>query len=632
VPGTIVNVVVLIEHSEYKSVVEHKISSLASVEQLIQELLVRLKAPGSILAWEIVYQNRILTYKATIGSVTHDQAVKKLIVVLRQATTDSGADTKTTMLEGSEFELALDDANRAAEAFDEEVEAAESAEDDELADFDEKPAKSKTKMGKKMSVHDEDEDAEAAEDEDVSAKRKGKKGKKEAEKAEPAVSGVVFDDMPEGSDAKTVDLDQTMAFQPPSSAAKKADDDDLLVTEEELVGPAEVSAVTAKGGVGAQRRIPKRKTVTRQATVRYYNRMNPERVYPLLVMITKEMVEKAIKLDTDQKSTGPIKFNLEAPVEIEPIIPGCACYPPKIVARLDQKDFIATFHVVPQIVGTIEGARVVLRQGIAPVAEIGLDAKVVRQIWVVLSGSLTFAMPVLSGLAKHYQIDLQAHAEDGFSSLLKAMQLALDYSSPLWLAVGFGVLTLLVYFLTRARTKDVFWEIKTIGPDEKLQAIAKKAKSHPDQAANELLDLLAAYPDHQPARIFYSEWHYKSKAYGHALQGYQDAFELGTARAVDYLRASLAATHLGRVRTALKILQEAETLLPERSVPGSLLFNMGCYHTRLGNHAKAIQYLQRAIVAGYRKKTSYLEDRDLDPLRSYAAFRALINQVQRIGT
>lgn len=89
-PGTIVNVVVLIEHREYKSAVEHKISSLASVEELIQELLVRLKAPGSCLAWEIVYQDRILAYKATVGSVTHDLVVEKLTVVLRQATTDPG--------------------------------------------------------------------------------------------------------------------------------------------------------------------------------------------------------------------------------------------------------------------------------------------------------------------------------------------------------------------------------------------------------------------------------------------------------------------------------------------------------------------------------------------------------------
>ncbi len=75
----------------------------------------------------------------------------------------------------------------AAEAFNEEVEAAESTEDDELADFDadEKPATSKTKMGKKTSVDDEQT---VANEEEVSAKKKGKKGKKEKEKATVAAT------------------------------------------------------------------------------------------------------------------------------------------------------------------------------------------------------------------------------------------------------------------------------------------------------------------------------------------------------------------------------------------------------------------------------------------------------------
>lgn len=72
------------------------------------------------------------------------------------------------------------------------------------------------------------------------------------EAVEASESGVIFDEAvaadsgvkkKKGKDAtEAVELDQTLAFEPPASAAKKADDDEL-VTEEELVGAAEASAV-----------------------------------------------------------------------------------------------------------------------------------------------------------------------------------------------------------------------------------------------------------------------------------------------------------------------------------------------------------------------------------------------------
>src|SRR4029078_13077771 len=39
---------------------------------------------------------------------------------------------------------------------------------------------------------------------------------------------------------------------------------------------------------------------TRRATVRYYSRMNPDRVYPLLLMLTRDQIAKVHKKDTDQ--------------------------------------------------------------------------------------------------------------------------------------------------------------------------------------------------------------------------------------------------------------------------------------------------------------------------------------------
>jgi hypothetical protein len=372
--------------------------------------------------------------------------------------------------------------------------------------------------------------------------------------------------------------------------------------------------------------------VIRRATVRYYDRMNPERAHPLLITITKKMVEKVVKANTNQKSTGPVKVNLAEAVEIEPIIPGCACFPPKITTWLDRKDFVATFYVVPQVLGTIEGAVVLIRQNHVPIAEIRIDGKVVKRTWVVLSGFATICLPFVSAVAKHYQVDFNSQIGDGFNlylTIIQAVLASLAYVPPWSLLVAFFFLTMLLYWFSRARTKDVFFEVKTVGPQRELARISKLAQSDPDTAAQELLELLRIYPNYQPAHIFYAEWHYKWKSYEHAVDGYEEAFKLKSARAIDYLRASLAASHLGNVEKALEILQLAETLLPDESIPGVMFFNMGCYHAKIGRHAVAVQCLKRALRAGFRKKESYLKDRDLDSLRSRSDFRELLERVKK---
>jgi hypothetical protein len=143
--------------------------------------------------------------------------------------------------------------------------------------------------------------------------------------------------------------------------------------------------------------------------------MNPERVYPLLVVISKEAIKKVQKKGTEQLSSGPFKVDVESPVEIEPLVPGCHCYPPRITARLGQGDLAATFRIVPHMLGTVEGAFVSIRQDHACLAEIPLQMKVVKRGWVVLSGAMTFLLPALSSFLKHFGVDLTPESEAGFN-------------------------------------------------------------------------------------------------------------------------------------------------------------------------------------------------------------------------
>src|SRR5262249_1806222 len=76
------------------------------------------------------------------------------------------------------------------------------------------------------------------------------------------------------------------------------------------------------------------KLINRQATVRYYNQMNPMKTYPLLVVISKKELEKIRQAHVDQKTGGSFKVEKDSVVEIEPILPGCNCYPPKREVRI----------------------------------------------------------------------------------------------------------------------------------------------------------------------------------------------------------------------------------------------------------------------------------------------------------
>jgi sec-independent protein translocase protein TatA len=206
--------------------------------------------------------------------------------------------------------------------------------------------------------------------------------------------------------------------------------------------------------------------LTRRATVRYYSRMSPERVYPLLVMITRDLVAKAHKKHTDQRTSAAFAVAADVPVEIEPVLPGCDCHPPRVVTRLGQGDLTLTFRVVPRVLGKVDGAVVSIRQDHTSLAEVELGVKVVKRGWVVLSGLATFLLPGLSAVMKHFGLDFETQKDQGFNFYLAVAQLVFDQVSPYVLTALLGLTTLLLWWLTRPRTRDVFWDIEKVGPGE----------------------------------------------------------------------------------------------------------------------------------------------------------------------
>jgi hypothetical protein len=350
-------------------------------------------------------------------------------------------------------------------------------------------------------------------------------------------------------------------------AEKKADDDDAVVLGEEVAD--EEDGLTMAGRQASMTQIGLGRAVVeeeleeaeRRATVRYYNRMNPHRVYPMLVIISQQMIDRIARQRADQRASGPFKVRFDSPLEVEPIIPGCDCYPPRAHARPGEEDINLTFHVVPSVLGPVPGATVIIRQDHATLAKIELDIRVSQRAWVAALGLLTFALPFASALARHFRLDFTSG--EGFNPFLLAAQTLFKQIPPMALLLVLAAVTGVVYWLTRARQKETFGEVSSIGPDQKLAEIAGTMDTDPDRAADDLIYLLQAYPDHVPTRLFFGDWHYGKENFAAALGVYEEAFRRGRGEERHYLQAARAALKIGDRNRALRIQAAANAVLPK---------------------------------------------------------------------
>ncbi len=248
----------------------------------------------------------------------------------------------------------------------------------------------------------------------------------------------------------------------PAPARPAPPADDVLDDEDEFDGDLGddfddegAAAEQAPAGKADWRARP---AEARRATVRYYTRMNPARVFPLLVTLTRQEVEEVVKRHVGQKATGPLALDAGTPVEIEPVLPGCDVYPPRVVARLGAGDQAFTFHVVPHVLGEVTGARVLLRQDHAVLAEIALDVRVAQRTAVVISGLSAVVLPAASAAMKHFGLDFTPR--DGSSPYLAALNLLFG-AAPLVLTAVLAAVTGVLWWFTRPKGKDVFWDVTT---------------------------------------------------------------------------------------------------------------------------------------------------------------------------
>lgn len=206
--------------------------------------------------------------------------------------------------------------------------------------------------------------------------------------------------------------------------------------------------------------------VQRRANVRYYDRMNPARLFPLLVVLSAGQLTEIRKRHVSQKSSGAFGVELDSLVVVEPVLPGCHCYPPRELVRIRPGDVTATFWVAPHVSGEVSGARVLVRQEGKYLAVVPLDMRIRQKTASILLGLSSLLLPAVMVILKHFNLDFESQMDEGFPLFASVMNWTLSTVRPEVLGAILLGLAAVAYLATRPRKRDVFWDIRT-EPDEK---------------------------------------------------------------------------------------------------------------------------------------------------------------------
>ncbi|VTR98601.1 hypothetical protein [Tuwongella immobilis] len=217
---------------------------------------------------------------------------------------------------------------------------------------------------------------------------------------------------------------------PPVSAAR---------AEISPVSVAEEEAITA----------PPPLETPRQAGVRYYRRMNPMRVYPMLVKISPQQIQAFQSRKIAQATSETFTAATGTILEIEPVLPGCQISPPRQPLRITDAESSLTFYVVPQVLGEVTGATVNIRNGSDLITTVPLDVTVRQRTWVLISGILAFVLPLISMLLKHFGLDFETQSKQDFGLYWTIARVLFDWLSPVMVAIIAAGITALLYLTTR---------------------------------------------------------------------------------------------------------------------------------------------------------------------------------------
>lgn len=202
------------------------------------------------------------------------------------------------------------------------------------------------------------------------------------------------------------------------------------------------------------------KALERHATVRYYQQMNPNRMYPLLVILSKDEIAQVAKVGIAQQRSEGFVVRQDVSVELEPILPGCNVYPAKASLQITGETLQTTFWVAPWVLGAIHDARLVVRQQGEVLTEVALEIRVTQQTSAIVAGVMTFFLPFASVLLRRARLDLESQLDSGFDLYGQILRTLLNSVGAELLGMVLVGVTAFLYWRAMPKQRDVFWDLE----------------------------------------------------------------------------------------------------------------------------------------------------------------------------
>lgn len=207
---------------------------------------------------------------------------------------------------------------------------------------------------------------------------------------------------------------------------------------------------------------PARTMEQRNVSVRYFSQMNPGKVFPLLVVVSHDRIKHVSNSRIAEAQAASLEMDARTSLWIEPIVPGCTCYPAKTEIRLDRPVIEEAFWLVPEVSGVVEGAQVELRQNGKLIDSLPLNIRVRSKAWVWIWALCSGIVPILSDLLSLLDPSLSSTSRGASASVLSVLAEIGRTIPPIAFFAFFATLSAAIALLVRPKQEQSFWDIAGI--------------------------------------------------------------------------------------------------------------------------------------------------------------------------
>ncbi|MBD3191522.1 MAG: hypothetical protein GF308_12810 [Candidatus Heimdallarchaeota archaeon] len=180
-------------------------------------------------------------------------------------------------------------------------------------------------------------------------------------------------------------------------------------------------------------------TTQRTTDIEYFKKMNPKKVFPLIVQIApspQQIPKKRFKRTTHIETPLIVESTKKTiPVKIVPVFPGCQVTPQEVTVDIKTKQLLTVrFYITPLIERGKVSSKVEFWHKDQKVLQVDTPASVVNKFWAKVTGITGAITGVIPGLLKLFNVDVNKGLSAGIQNILPAINVT--SKTFLWIEIG----------------------------------------------------------------------------------------------------------------------------------------------------------------------------------------------------